>query len=62
VEGAKAFYHGLWSERPDDTLVLEEVLADDGCLSVAFSYGSDRGETRLRFRDGRVIERWQGTR
>jgi hypothetical protein len=62
LEGARAFYRGLWRERPDDALVLHEVVADGDCLSVAFSYGSDRGETRLRFRDGRVVERWQGTR
>jgi hypothetical protein len=62
LDGAMAFYRRLWEQRPDDALVLEEVLHDGDCLSVAFRYGSDRGETRLRFRDGRVVERWQGTR
>jgi hypothetical protein len=62
LEGAKAFYRRLWRERPDVALVLEEVLADGDVLSVAFRYGSDRGQTRLRFENGRVVERWQGTR
>jgi len=62
LAGAKAFYRALWLERPRDALVLEDVVSDGDSLSVAFRYGSDRGETRLRFRDGRVVERWQGTR
>ena len=62
LDGAKEFYRGLWAKRPDDALVLEEVVVDGDCLSIAFTYGSDRGETRLRFKDGRVVERWQGSR
>jgi hypothetical protein len=62
LDGAKEFYRGLWRERPGDTLVLDEVVVDRDCLSISFTYGDDRGETRLRLRDGRVIERWQGRR
>lgn len=62
LAGAKEFYRALWLERPHDALVLEDVVSDGDCLSVAFRYGSTRGETRLRFREGRVVERWQGMR
>lgn len=62
LRAAKAFYRAAWERYPDgaiDVRAIEDVA--EGTLRVRFEYAGRDGVTTLRFRDGRVVERWQGS-
>lgn len=62
LEGAKGFYRSLWEQLPDAAIEIREIEdADAGTLRVHFDYAGQENVTTLRFVDGVVVERWQGS-
>jgi hypothetical protein len=62
LEAAKQFYRSLWEELPEARIEIRTIEdAGAGSLRVRFDYAGQEGLTTLRFVDGLVVERWQGS-
>ncbi len=62
LETAKGFYRSLWEQLPDAQIEIRGI--DDvgaGTLRVRFAFAGQNDVTTLRFVDGLVVERWQGS-
>jgi hypothetical protein len=62
LEAGKAFYRSLWEQLPEAQIEVHDV--DDvaaGTLRVRFAYAGEENITTLRFMNGLVVERWQGS-
>jgi hypothetical protein len=62
LETARPFYRRLWEQLPDAQIGIREIEdAGPDTLRVHFSFAGEDAVTTMRFADGRVVERWQGS-
>ena len=62
LETARPFYLGLWEQLPDAQIEIHGIEdAGPDTIRVHFTFAGEDAVTTMRFVDGRVVERWQGS-
>jgi hypothetical protein len=62
LEAGKGFYRSVWEQLPEAQIEVQDIEdVAPGTLRVRFLYAGEENVTTLRFADGLVVERWQGS-